>query len=225
MRSPHSPPVCRIQAGFGQGRFPGPPITPLRRHPSSLDTGSRYHTHHNSHGHFVSGGYMLKLSSDPSGLRRPVPSAPVFPCTPPSFRNGSAGLHVVKGSTVARSPSVGLITHIRVGRVSRFSCKCSIPGWPVPMSPKSSMPLLCDPKRVAYGQEWGRRRYHNPQRPVVAAPASLNARGFSSLFSWQRKTSNHPVRWHRVAGVAAPDTVQCWQVSHPVLAVHECLSV
>lgn len=168
MRSPHSPPVCRTQAGFGQGRFPGPPITPLRPHPRSLDTGSRYHTHHNSHGHFVSGGYMLKLSSDPSGLRRAVPSAPVFPCTPTSFRNVSAGPHVVKGSTVARSPSVGLITHILVGRVSRFSCKCSIPGWPVPMSPKSSMPLLCDPKRVAYGLEWGRRGYHNPQRPVVA---------------------------------------------------------
>jgi len=64
-----------------------------------------------------------------------------------------------------------------------------------------------------------------PQRPVAAVRTSFDVHSDSSLFSWQRKTSNHPVRWHRVAGVASPDTVQCWQVSHPVLAVHECQQV
>lgn len=102
---------------------------------SSPDTGSQCHTHHNPHSHFESGRYTLELSSDPYGLRRAVPGAPVLPCTPAPFRYASAGPRVVRSSTVARSPSVGLITHIFPGRVSRFSCLCSVPGWPVPMSP------------------------------------------------------------------------------------------
>ena len=128
-----------IRTGFGRGRFPGPPITPRRSHPRSLDTGARYHIHHSSHGHFESGVYTLELSSGPRGLRRTVPSAPVFPCTPVSFRNTSADPRVVKGSTVARSPSVRVVTHIFVGRVSRFRSACRFPGWPVPMSPKSCL--------------------------------------------------------------------------------------
>ncbi len=58
------------------------------------------------------------------------------------------------------------------------------------------------------GPEWGRREYYNSQRPVVAAPACFHARGFSSLLLWLGRAPNPPVRWHRVAGVAAPDTVQ-----------------
>lgn len=128
-----------IRTGFGRGRFPGPPVTPRRSHPRSLDTSFRYHIHHRSHSRFVSGRYTLELSSDPSGLRRTVPSAPVFPCTPVSFRNTSADPRVVKGTTVARSPSVRVVTHIFVGRVSRFRSACRFPGWPVPMSPKSCL--------------------------------------------------------------------------------------
>lgn len=178
-----------IRTGFGRGRFPGPPITPRRSHPRSLDTGNRYHIHHSSHSRFVSGRYTLELSSDPSGLRRTVPSAPVLPCTPALFRDVSAGLCVVKGSTVARSPSVRVVTHIFVGRVSRFRGACRFPGWPVPMSPKS---LSCvRPSIIALetidDPEWGRREYYNSQRPVVAAPARFHARGFSSLFSWLRE--------------------------------------
>ena len=128
-----------IRTGFGRGRFPGPPVTPRRSHPRSLDTSFRYHIHHRSHSRFVSGRYTLELSSDPSGLRRTVPGAPVLPCTPAPFRNASADPRVVKGTTVARSPSVRVVTHIFVGRVSRFRSVCRFPGWPVPMSPKSCL--------------------------------------------------------------------------------------
>jgi hypothetical protein len=201
-----------VRTGFGRGRFPRPPITPLCPHPRSLGAGSRRHTHHIPHSHFKSGRYTLELSSDPHGLRRTVPSAPVFPCTPTPFRDVSAGPRVVRGSTVARRPSVRLITHIFVGRVSRFSCRYrySIPSWPVPMSPKPGNFILntCGTDSTAFSMEWGRRGFYIPQRPVVAAPAHFYACGFSSLLPWQGRASDHPVCWHRVVGLAASDTVQ-----------------
>lgn len=134
----------------------------------SPGTGVRYHTHHNSHSHFVSGRYTLELSSDPRGLRRTVPGAPIFSCTPAPFRYASAGPRVVKGSTVARSPLVGLITHIISGRVSRFSCFVQRPRLArsdVAQTRRRDVVLIRpSPRRMR--REWGRRGNHTPSAPL-----------------------------------------------------------
>lgn len=130
--------------------------------------GARYHTHHNPHSHFPSGRYTLELSSDPHGFRRTVPGAPVLPCTPASFRSASAGPRVVRGSTVARSPSVGLNTHIISGRVSRFSCLVQRPRLArsdVAQTWRRDVVLIRpSPRRMR--REWGRRGSYTPSAPL-----------------------------------------------------------
>ena len=165
--------------------------------PSSQLAWRRYPTLHPSHPQslFKRDLYTLELYIDPLRLRATVPGAPDFPCTPPVVSPGSEVPRVVRRSTVTCSPSVGLITHNSVGRVSRFELALS-PVGPCPCRPN----LTC----FANGVE---ASIAARSAPLFAAPASIRCTRLPQSASVGDRSCELSSSMACAVGAAAPCTV------------------